>query len=68
MERIGLVLLDLSHRVAPDQRRVVHNHLERLRATIDEQPFDSAERTSLATLAQRIEDELGIPPTPQNSS
>ncbi len=68
LERIGLVLLDLSHRVAPDQRRVVHNHLERLRATIDEQPFDSAERTSLATLAQRIEDELGIPPTPQNSS
>ncbi len=67
MERIGQVLLDLSHRVAPDQRPVVRDHLERLRATIDAQPFDSAERTALATLADRIEAELGTPPASQTS-
>ncbi|MGI8946423.1 MAG: DUF2254 domain-containing protein [Ornithinimicrobium sp.] len=63
LERIAQVLLDLSHRVAPDQRPVVRDHLERLRATIDAQPFDSAEQTSLAALAQRIEERLGPPST-----
>lgn len=67
LERIAQVLLDLSHRVAPDQRPVVRDHLERLRATIDAQPFDSAEQTSLAALVQRIEERLGPPSTQTHS-
>jgi len=58
LESIAQVLLDLSHRVAPDQRPVVRDHVERLRATINAQPFDSAEQTSLAALVQRIEERL----------
>jgi len=61
LAQIAQVLLDLSHRVAPDQRPVVRDHLERLRATIHAQPFDSAEQTSLAALLQRIEEGLGPP-------
>ncbi len=63
LERIAQVLLDLSHRVSTDQRPVVRDHLERLRATIDAQPFDSAEQTALATLTQRIEERLDPPST-----
>jgi len=61
LAQIAQVLLDLSHRVAPDQRPVVRDHLERLRATIHAQPFDSAEQTSLAALVQRVEEGLGPP-------
>jgi len=58
MEKIFQVLLDLSHRAAPDQRPVVRDHLERLRTTVDAQSFDSAERTALAELGHRIEHTL----------
>ncbi|MGC1206387.1 MAG: DUF2254 domain-containing protein [Ornithinimicrobium sp.] len=63
LERIAQVLLDLSHRVATEQRPVVLDHLGRLQGTINAQSFDSAAQTSLDALAQRIEDELAIPST-----
>ncbi len=47
LRRIAHVLLDLSHRVAPDQRSVVREQLERLRATVEAQSFDEAERAGL---------------------
>lgn len=58
LERIFQVLLDLSHRVKPDQTSVVLDQLERLRATAAAQPFDSAERTDLAVLGRQIEQNL----------
>ncbi len=58
LEKIFQVLLDLSHRAAPDQRCVIRDHLERLRGTVGAQSFDSAELTALAQLGQRIEDNL----------
>lgn len=61
LEKVFQVLLDLSHRVAPEQRPVVLDQLERLRATVDAQPFDSGERTALAGLGLRIEQNLRGP-------
>ena len=58
LEKILQVLLDLSHRVRPDQRSVVLDHLERLRATAAAQPFDSAERTGLEVLGHQVEQNL----------
>ena len=59
LEKIFQVLLDLSHRVRSDQRSVVLDQLERLRATAAAQPFDPAERTGLEMLGQQIERNLG---------
>ncbi|MEO5851497.1 MAG: DUF2254 family protein, partial [Nocardioides sp.] len=61
MEKIFQVLLDLSHRAAPEQREVVRDQLERLRGTVEAQSFDSAERTALTRLGQRIEQHLRGP-------
>ncbi len=58
MEKIFQVLLDLSHRVAPGERAAVRDQLERLRGTVEAQSFDSAERTALTELGQRIEQNL----------
>ena len=58
LEKIGQVLLDLSHRLAPDRRSVVRDQLERLRATAEAQPFDAAERAALDALARRVEQNL----------
>ena len=59
LERIFQVLLDLSHRVHPDQRHVVRDQLERLRTTVDAQSFDATERAGLERLGDRIESRLG---------
>jgi len=61
LEKIFQVLLDLSHRAAPEHRPVIRDQLERLRGTVEAQSFDSAERTALAELGQRIEQNLGGP-------
>lgn len=61
LEKIFQVLLDLSHRAAPEQRPVIRDQLERLRGTVEAQSFDSAERTALAELGQRIDQNLGGP-------
>ncbi len=58
LERIFQVLLDLSRRTGPEQRPVVRDQLERLRGTVAAQSFDSAERTALAELGERIEENL----------
>ncbi len=63
LERIFEVLLDLSHRVAPDQRQAVRDHLERLRGTAAAQDLDLHERGSLAELGLRVEANLGMRPT-----
>lgn len=56
--KIFQVLLDLSHRVAPDQRSVVLVELERLRETAGAQPFDQAERAGLDAMGIRIQQNL----------
>ena len=61
LEKVFQVLLDLSHRVAPEQRPVVFDQLERLRATVDAQSFDSGERRALVGLGLRIEQNLRGP-------
>ena len=61
LEKIFQVLLDLTHRAAPEQRPVVRDQLERLRGTVAAQSFDSEERTALAELGQRIEENLRRP-------
>ena len=58
LQRIGQVLLDLSHRVAPDQRSVVRDELERLRTTIAAQPFDATENAGLDAIGRRVEQNL----------
>jgi uncharacterized membrane protein len=58
LEKIFQVLLDLSHRVRPDQVSVVRDQLERLRATAAAQSFDSAERAGLEVLGGRVEQNL----------
>ncbi len=58
LQKIFQVLLDLSHRVAPDQRSVVGDQLERLRATVAAQPFDPTERAGLESMGRRVEHEL----------
>ncbi|SFJ34679.1 Predicted membrane protein [Nocardioides psychrotolerans] len=58
LEKIFQVLLDLSHRVRPDQRSVVLDQLERLRATAGAQPFDSAERRGLQMMGHQGERNL----------
>lgn len=58
LEKIFQVLLDLSHRVKPDQRSVVLDQLERLRATAAAQSFDPAERMDLVVLGRQIEQNL----------
>jgi len=59
--KIFQVLLDLSHRAAPEQSSVVRDQLERLRGTVEAQSFDSAERTTLTEFGQRIEENLRGP-------
>lgn len=61
LEKIFQVLLDLSHRATPDQRPVVRDQLARLRTTVEAQSFDSDERTALAELGRRIEQNLLSP-------
>ena len=58
VERIFQVLLDLSHRVKPDQASVVLDQLERIRTTVAAQSFDAAELAGLATLGRRIEQNM----------
>lgn len=55
------VLSDLSHRVAFDQRQVIHDQLERLRATAQGQDFDAAERAWLAEIDRQVEHQLRQP-------
>ncbi len=55
LERIFQVLLDLSHRVRPDQVPVVHAELQRLRTTVEAQSFDSVELAGLAALGEQVE-------------
>ena len=61
LEKIFQVLLDLSHRAAPEQRPVVRDQLERLRRTVEAQSFDSAEREALTEFGRRIERNLRGP-------
>ncbi|MGI9157678.1 MAG: DUF2254 domain-containing protein [Marmoricola sp.] len=61
LQKIFGVLLDLSHRTAPDQRPVVRNQLQRLRATAEAQSFDLDERAGLDKLGRRIEQNLAAP-------
>ncbi len=64
LQRIFHVLLDLSHRVAPDQRSVVREELARLRGTVAAQSFDATERAGLDAIGWRIEHNLdGLGPT-----
>ncbi len=58
LQKIYQVLLDLSHRVSSDQRSVVRSQLERLRATVAAQSFDSTERGGLDAIGSRIERNL----------
>ncbi len=58
LQKIFQVLLDLSHRVALDQRAVVRGELERLRATVAAQPFDSMERAGLDTMGDKVQHNL----------
>ena len=58
MQKIFQVLLDLSHRVAPDQQAVVRDELERLRETVAAQPFDAAERAALDAMGSQVEANL----------
>ena len=60
LERIFSVLLDLSHRVRPEQRRVVREQLARLRGTVADQHFDAAELARLDELGARIEARLRL--------
>ena len=64
LQQLFQVLLDLSHRTAPDQRPVIRDQLDRLRRTVEAQSFDSVERTVLVELGHRIEQNLRDPPTP----
>ena len=61
LEKIFQVLLDLSHRATHEQRPVVRDQLARLRTTVEAQSFDSDERTALAELGRRIEQNLLSP-------
>ncbi|WP_141013358.1 DUF2254 domain-containing protein [Nocardioides sambongensis] len=61
LQRIFQVLLDLSHRVAPDQRSVVRDELERLSATVASQPFDPMERAGLESMGHQIRQNLEGP-------
>ncbi len=58
LHKICQVLLDLSHRVAPEQHSVVRDQLERLRETAAAQPFDAAERAGLDAIGRRIHQNL----------
>lgn len=58
LRRIFQVLLDLSHRVAPDQRSVVRDELQRLRATVAAQAFDPAQRAELDAMGAQIQRNL----------
>ena len=64
MQKIFQVLLDLSHRVASDQRTVVRDQLERLRATVAAQPFDAAERAGLDSIGTQVQQNLWAPSGP----
>ncbi len=55
LQKIFVVLLDLSRRIAPDQQVVVREQLARLRRTADEQDFDVVERAGLADLGHQID-------------
>ena len=58
LETIFQVLLDLSLRLAPDQRSVIREQLQRLRETVSAQPFDAAERGGLDAIGSQIEQNL----------
>lgn len=59
LARILQVLLDLARRVAPDQRSVVVDHLDRVRRTVAAQSFDQTERRALEELGVEVERTLG---------
>ncbi len=64
LQKIYQVLLDLSFRVAPGQRSVVRDELDRLRATVTAQPFDPTERAGLDAVGGQIQQNLqGSRPT-----
>ena len=58
LQKIFTVLLDLSRRIAPDQRDVVRSQLRRVRDTSAVQDFDDVERAGLADLGRQIEARL----------
>ncbi len=58
LQKIFQILLDLSYRVAPDQRSVVRDELERLRATVAAQHFDPTERAGLEATGSQIQQNL----------
>ncbi len=58
MLKIFQVLMDLSYRVAPDQRPVVWEQLARLRTTVAAQSFDSAELGVFEEFGRRVEQNL----------
>lgn len=58
LARILEVLWDLSHRVRTEHRAAVLDQLERMRATIAAESFDSVERSALDRLAHQVEQNL----------
>jgi uncharacterized membrane protein len=58
LQKIFQVLLDLSHRVAPDQQAVVRDELERLRGTVAAQRLDASERAGLDAMGSQIQQTL----------
>lgn len=58
VEKVFQVLLDLSHRAQRAQGPAIRDQLERLNGTVDAQSFDSVERTALADLGRRVEENL----------
>ncbi|GAA1795773.1 DUF2254 domain-containing protein [Nocardioides hankookensis] len=60
LQKLHQVLLDLSSRADPDQRPVVRDELERLRATVAAQPFDAFERAKLDAMDSKIQRNLDI--------
>lgn len=58
LKRLLEILSDLSHRVRSEHRATVHDQLDRLRATVAAQSFDSVERSALSRLADQVEEQL----------
>jgi uncharacterized membrane protein len=69
LQQIFQVLLDLSHRIVPEQRTVVAVELERLRGTVAAQPFDAVERAGLDAMGHQVQRILdGAPSTAASGS
>ncbi len=55
LAKIFQVLLELGHRVPPQDRAVVRDQLERLRGTVAAQAFGPTDRATLEALGDRVE-------------